>query len=404
MLNISSKNTKKSLLLIGRLVILGILFLAWYIFLAQPAGAVELKLASEKKEVKRDEIFDVHVLLDPQGQEINAIEGKISIPNGLIVENIDQADSLVNLWINAPTFDSKLRQVVFSGVIPGGYLGKLTPYGYIIDDNPVFNLTLRSEEDFFGPISVDFQPETTIVLLNDGLGTSAPLSFKSAEILVLDETAEEKLFFSPSHPLETVWYNKSRVKISWPVRDGSIYSYQLTKNEKDVPDMTPEVVVGSLEYTNLENGVWYFIFREKELNKEWGEPKTLKIRVDTAPPELIWLELRRDPELFEGKYHLLFHTTDKGSGLDFYQILEDGEKYSPVESPFVLRNQTLGEEIVIRALDEAGNIRELKVSLPATKISIWKFGLWVLLTLISIITIVVSVYWVYTKDRRKYGG
>jgi hypothetical protein len=92
---------------------------------------------------------------------------------------------------------------------------------------------------------------------------------------------------------------------------------------------------------------------------------------DTFPPESFTPEISRDPSVFGNQYFIAFATTDKGIGMDHYEVMEirDGRSASGVnqwqraESPYLLLDQTLQSDIYVRAVDARGNF--LIVKLPA---------------------------------------
>jgi hypothetical protein len=96
-----------------------------------------------------------------------------------------------------------------------------------------------------------------------------------------------------------------------------------------------------------------------------------EIREDDVPPEPFSIDLHRDPNTAAGKYFIVFQTTDKQSGVAKYELIERdrdrpqyvrGERspavWRPVESPYVLTDQSLNSTIVVRAIDHAGQVRE----------------------------------------------
>lgn len=66
----------------------------------------------------------VHVLFDPQGESINAIEGVIKIPNtDMEVVKIFEGNSFINAWIDGPRI-LESGSIAFAGIAPNGYTGK----------------------------------------------------------------------------------------------------------------------------------------------------------------------------------------------------------------------------------------------------------------------------------------
>ncbi|MFA5831310.1 MAG: hypothetical protein WC878_05770 [Candidatus Paceibacterota bacterium] len=77
---------------------------------------------------------------------------------------------------------------------------------------------------------------------------------------------------------------------------------------------------------------------------------------DTEPPENFVPIIVNDPNVFEGKYFVVFLAQDKGSGIDRYEVREgESGSFSPAESPHLLKNQSLDAKIFVKAVDKAGN-------------------------------------------------
>ncbi len=100
---------------------------------------------------------------------------------------------------------------------------------------------------------------------------------------------------------------------------------------------------------------------------------------DTEPPEPFTPQIARDPNIFGGKYFLVFATQDKISGIAEYFIRESPQRQSAkqisakdwiaVESPYLLRDQKLTSYIYVKAVDKARN--ERIEMLPPQKVLPW---------------------------------
>jgi hypothetical protein len=84
---------------------------------------------------------------------------------------------------------------------------------------------------------------------------------------------------------------------------------------------------------------------------EWRE----KLLNDTSPPEPFEIQIQKNPNIFEGKYFIVFYTTDKETGVDYYMVKEGEREWKVAKSPYLLENQNLDEEIKVKAVDRAGN-------------------------------------------------
>ncbi|MBU4421811.1 cohesin domain-containing protein [Patescibacteria group bacterium] len=111
---------------------------------------------------------------------------------------------------------------------------------------------------------------------------------------------------------------------------------------------------------------------------------------DTEPPEPFLPIVARDPNIFGGKWFLIFGTNDKGSGIDYYEVIETNSfwalrKAEPrrAESPELLEDQSLQSIIRVRAVDKVGN--ERLAELPAKYLApfVWykNFAVWIIILL-----------------------
>lgn len=100
------------------------------------------------------------------------------------------------------------------------------------------------------------------------------------------------------------------------------------------------------------------------VNDEWQE----RISDDTAPPNPFTISLNSDRSIYAGRYYVVFNTSDKQSGIDHYEIIEEpleqlnlfawGGTDTPwitARSPYLLKDQSLNSTIRVRAFDKAGN-------------------------------------------------
>lgn len=101
---------------------------------------------------------------------------------------------------------------------------------------------------------------------------------------------------------------------------------------------------------------------------------------DNEPPEDFRPEISQTPEIFDGKYFLVFATQDKGLGIDHYEIQEGKGPFIIAESPYLLQNQNLDGEIAVKAVDKNGNIRTAHLAAPRPRA--WYKDWWIWSTII----------------------
>ncbi len=126
--------------------------------------------------------YTVTLLIDTQGESINAIEGTLLINSsaGNVVA-VSDSGSVVTYWINRPELNAQQRTVEFRGAIPGGYTGK----------GILFSLVMPRLEK--SSIQKPFTITNFRALRNDGLGSPAqvsvaPFSFGQYNAKVADAT------------------------------------------------------------------------------------------------------------------------------------------------------------------------------------------------------------------------
>jgi len=111
------------------------------------------------------------------------------------------------------------------------------------------------------------------------------------------------------------------------------------------------------------------------------------MKKDNILPESFKVEISQNPAIFEGKYFIVFSTTDKQSGIDYYEIKEGKKNWKIAVSPYILENQKLTSDIWVKAVDKAGN-QWIEI-IKATRKSIWQYILYTVLVLIGLLIIII---------------
>jgi hypothetical protein len=110
------------------------------------------------------------------------------------------------------------------------------------------------------------------------------------------------------------------------------------------------------------------IILSKDAGGSVQNPWQEAVENDNFPPEKFSIGLERTTNAFSNKYFIVFNTTDKQSGIDHYEVIEEpldtknlfgwGAETAPwveAKSPYVLEDQSLNSTIRVRAIDKAGN-------------------------------------------------
>jgi len=132
--------------------------------------------------------------------------------------------------------------------------------------------------------------------------------------------------------------------------------------------------------------------------------------IDIDPPESFEPIVAQDPEIFDGKYFLVFLTQDKGAGIDHYEILEKEQKscirglikkdeWQVVESPYLLKDQKLKSYIYVKAVDKTGNerIAVVEAKYPLKWYEVW----WIWSIMLLVVILIVYALWNLKAEHRR---
>lgn len=147
---------------------------AFLVLSAARASAAQLTISAPASTVRIGDEFLVEVFLDPEGDKINATAGQITFPqSALELEEIYENKSIVSLWLSPPHLDGG-ETVAWSGIIPGGFGGVLSPYYSGARPGQLFTLLFKAR----AATSTSFYAANVKTLLADGWGT--PVSTRVA--------------------------------------------------------------------------------------------------------------------------------------------------------------------------------------------------------------------------------
>ena len=366
--------------------ILLIVFTFSFLFFPLLSKATNLYLMPQSQTVYRGDSFIVEVRINTKDEEINAVEVGLTFPaDALEVVDFSKGNSILTLWPAEPELQK--REISFLGGVPGGFNGE----GLLAKISFLGKEIRKSEISF---------KENSQVLLNDGQGTPAKLSLLEGNYEIIKKPEGLPIISSRSHPDQDKWFKKKTLHLHWDLIEEAQYSYLLSYDPLAQPDESPDrpegelIWMGDMKYEGLEDGIYYFSLKQKLPDKDWSQPLSYRVMIDATSPEVFRLEIGQDPSIFEGKYFLSFTTTDKASGLDYYEIKEGKRDWEKVSSPYLLENQSLGKQIIVRAYDKGGNYREAEIK-PSYKIS-WQDGLYLILILIGM----GAIWWILKKTKK----
>lgn len=322
--------------------------------------------------------FPVRILVSSQSRSVNAVSGTLNFPiDRLQVVSINKENSIVNLWIQEPSFSNDSGTISFEGVM-------LNP-GFIGQDGLVITATFRVIGQ--GPATLSFN--NTSLLANDGAGTNVLRNIGKSELVlgskvliptttpptdIVTSVIKPLDIRSSTHPDENGWYTSTKALFEWDL-DSSTREVRLLfgKNPSGTPSVSYVPPVDSKEIDVLNEGTWYF-FAQQRTASGWSPVSRYKFNVDNTPP--ISFSLQEYPryggELLKSVAVVSADAVDELSGIFKYEFSIDGgktyESWNKIK-PGVYESKVVrpGEYVIIaNAYDQAGQSisASTKVTVP----------------------------------------
>jgi hypothetical protein len=373
-------NTKtfKLLALAGGAAFALLMWAALGIATAKPAEAATFSITPPEGTYSVGSTFDVTVILDTQGQSINAVQMQMSFPSDkLQLVSPQVGNSIIEIYTTPPRYDNQAGTVTIVGGIPNGIN---------VNSGLIAKLTFRVRS--LGVASLRFTGESQ-ALLNDGRGTNALNNTSGATYRLELPPSQGPLVLSDSHPDQEKWYRDNNVSLRWddglPPAQG--YSYTISDNATDIPDDVSESANISIVYKAVPDGINYFHIKAFR-DGRWGGVTRYTLRIDTTAPSDFKIKISPNYRTFVTQPLVQFGTSDALSGLDRFEIkiiplkidgrdqaVGDGILFTEVQSPYQTPELLYGSyEVIVRAYDKSGNIRDVTQRLEITDAWLWFIG------------------------------
>ena len=306
--------------------------------------------------------FKVPILLNTKNRSINGIEVRINYDKDkLSIVNPTGGTSIIGVWVEPPKFDNTKGTASYVGVVPGGIT---------TESGLIGTITFMAKSS--GDAEVSFNSNSK-VLLNDGLGTEAQADLGRASYTILPKAPDGVTVFSETHPNQDDWYNNNNPVLSW-VQDPGVsgFSFKLDNKPNTIPDNKILTTETTQNFEKLKDGLWYFHIKAIK-NGVWGTTGHYLVKIDTTPPAKFKpiANYLVAAAILTNRTLVSFFTTDNLSGIDHYEVgvidKDQPATESPVfvraESPFqVPLSASANLEIIVRAMDKAGNVRDQSVN------------------------------------------
>ncbi|MCK4386972.1 MAG: hypothetical protein KAV41_02740, partial [Candidatus Pacebacteria bacterium] len=333
--------------------------------LSVQAASLYFSPATGSFSVGRD--FGVSVYVSSSDRSMNAVSGGISFPaDKFEVKSLSKSGSIINLWVQEPSFSNTLGAIDFEGVV-------LNP-GFLGSSGKVLTVNFRAKKE--GTVPLIFSSSS--VLANDGLGTNILTSLGTANYSVNGSQSAPKIrpaikkiaanapaapvIVSSTHPDSNKWYSKNTAKFNWKTPK-DIIATRLLLDEK--PNSKPAIyyarAITQKTIGDLEDGILYFHSQLKNA-AGWGSVAHFKIKIDTEDPHSLRIDFIEDRQTFDPSPAVFFSALDAVSGVAYYKISIDGNKPVKINSeisqnkPLNLPAQKPGEHtLFVEVYDRAGN-------------------------------------------------
>jgi hypothetical protein len=160
------------------------------LFLLSATNAYAANLYFETIRTGDESIYDVNILIDTEGELINAIEGEILIPSdSLKVLSMSDGNSAINFWLNKPAIATD--KLMFSGITPGGFVGK----DRLILSVKVKELSRKEGNISFGKLKILKNDSQGTEIMYRSSGLSLPINTELIKIVSDTQPPED---FEPS--------------------------------------------------------------------------------------------------------------------------------------------------------------------------------------------------------------
>jgi hypothetical protein len=368
----------------GAVAVLSIL--AWaLVFKIMPAEAATVYLLPSSGTFQVGQSVNFELRVDSQGQGFNAAQATIQFPPDILeVKSLDfyGENSVFNFWLAYPAFSNANGTISFIGGTTSGVTGASAP---------VLKITFTAKSAGSGQLAVS----DAAVTAADGSGTNILSSIQAANFVILPSavvpespkaptstspaaavappaqivrkpTLAKKAplapeIFMPIYPDSAKWYDTvTDFLVKWNLPgDISGVSTALNQDPKFNPSDKSEGLFDAKTFPALKDGIWYLHVKFKN-NVGWGAVTHYRLAIDTVPPLPFAVDILGGTPSDNPAPTLRFAAEDGSSGMSHYLVrINDGEEVMVSSSTLSLSPLPPGiQNIAVKALDAAGNVRE----------------------------------------------
>lgn len=334
-------------------------------------------------DVYQFDSFVSTVMVDSE-EAINAIAAEVLWnPDLVTLAGINTGGSIFDLWVNLPKVNQSGKIRLVAGATKP-FVGK---------NGKVVDLIFQVKKET-GEVSLSFTADSKLIKA-DGLASEAELKFFNGIYTILARPDNLIQLSSVVMPDENVWYNTNIFAVHWPPQAGYIYSYLLTLDPTQLPDQEPEDILFDVKYEGLADGIYYFKLLAKTPAGKWLPVIGRRVMIDMTKPRPIELDVIGKDIGFGLSQVLVFSASDGGSGISHYEIREINEDYRPAVSPYSYQVKLLGRQVLVKAVDNAGNFVVQEAFIPGL-VDIWRPFIW-----LGVAVFIILLLFIYFYVRQK---
>lgn len=141
------------------------------LILALPVKAAELSFKMPRAAANAPFLLPVLFTASP-GEDLNAVEGTIMIPEGVVVDSIDTSGSSFSVFAAGPTYSETSHSITFLAGAPGGIDENARAVLFVIHGSAAI------------PGTYAFTPRSVAAYMNDGMGTKVAVSITAGSVVV----------------------------------------------------------------------------------------------------------------------------------------------------------------------------------------------------------------------------
>lgn len=204
---------------------------AFCVFGVKDAQAAKLYFDSQEPVIGTAGEFRVAVNISAE-DPVNAIAAAISFSPEIAPYDVSDGSSIINFWVDKPSWDESARLLTFSGIIPGGFSGK---------DAPLLILKLKVAGDSKGETLLSFNQEQTKVYLHTPDGIEDALELTELKLPISRGKENIPVKFSDINPPEpftpviardpSVFNNKWFLVFSTQDKASGLFGYEVAEKQ-----------------------------------------------------------------------------------------------------------------------------------------------------------------------------